>query len=291
MNFRLIAVLATILILLVVGYSLVLLGWQRMGLTGPELRQRQRRVRMFAAVIVFLLWGFALTYWGLSATGKIGTGPGPDLVPLGAIVCLVGVIAVRGLWFLTGFRWLNSVSYRVSLQAGIVAIVSALTAFELGAVSGPTFVYLLVFAFLSAMVSLGSFFLERLLPDSEDMLGLIVGLQESQPAIDEKTKKAVAALKDAARVVVELEQSITERSERVNALRQESERYAEIRKVDAGAANALFDEVLLKIDKRAQRERWVSIVINLAVGLMTGSLFFVIGLSWNPYIKRWLGLE
>jgi hypothetical protein len=122
------------------------------------------------------------------------------------------------------------------------------------------------------------------------MLGLIVDLQESQSTIDEKTNNAVQALRDAARLVVELEHSIRGRSEKVNALRQESERYSEIVKVDAGAADALLQELLLKIDKRTQRERWVNVGINIAIGLGTSSLFFVIGINWSPHIKSWLGI-
>ena len=292
MNIRLVAaaVLAMILILLVVGWGLVLQDWKRRGYTGSDLRQRQRRVRAFAAVVVLMILSFAIGYWRLLASGATGTGPGTYLIPLGAIVCLVGVISVRGLWFLTRLRWFNSVSNRVSLQAGFVAFVSAWTAFDLKDVPDPAFAYLLVFAFLAAMVALGSFFLELLLPDSEDMLGLIVDLQESQTMIDEKTNKAVEALKDAARLVVELERSIKGRSEKVNALRQESEKYSEMVKVDAGAANALLEEVLVNIDLRANRERWVNLGVNVAIGLGTGSLFFVIGLFWNTYIKGWLGI-
>lgn len=286
----LIPILAVILILLVVGYSLTLLGWLKSGLTTPELRQRQRRVRMFAACVVFLLLGFAIVFWIFSASGRIGAGPGAELIPLGAIVCLVGVISVRGLWFLTGYRWLHSVSYRVTLQAGIVAIVSVATALVLKHVPGPTLVYLLVFAFLAAMVALGSFFLERLLPDSEDMLSLIADLRESEATIDEKTNKAVEALKDASRLALELEQSIRGRAEKVNALRQESERYSEMVKVDAEAADKLLDEVFRKIKQRAERELWVNIAINIVIGLGTGTVLFVIGLNWTLHIKGWLGI-
>ena len=283
MNIRLVVgVLGIILIVLVVGYSLTLRGWQKAGLTGSKLRQRQRSVRRFAAVVVFLLLGLATFYWGLSAFGKIGAGPGIDLIPLGAIVCLVGVISVRGLWFLTGFRWLKSVSYRVSLQAGFVAIISAVTAFNLRNVPGPTFLYLLIFAFLAAMVALGSYFLELLVPDSENMLELVGDVGESQTTVEEKTQKAVEALKDVSHLLAELEHSIIERSESVNALRQKSEKYSEMVKVGEEAANALLQELVSKLDLRTRRER--------AISLGSGLLFLVIALLWDPYIKRLFGI-
>lgn len=181
MSLRLFAELALGLILLLATYPLTLFVWQRQGLTGSELRQRQRRVRKFSAVLVFVLLAVALVYWRLWAAGIVGTGPGISgisLIPLAALVCLIGVVSVRGLWFLTEFHWLNSVSYRVSLQAGIVGIVSAVTAFDLKDVPGRNFGYFLALAFLTAILALGSFFLERLLPD-EDAASR-GGLAESQ---------------------------------------------------------------------------------------------------------------
>jgi len=193
--FALATVLAVILITLVVGWSITLFRWQKKGYGGSELRRRQGRVRRVAAIVVFLLFAIATVSWRLLASGRVGPGRGIYLLPFAAIVCLVGVIAVRGLWFLTspyqGLRWLRSVSNRVSLQAGIIVSVSLVTAIDMTAVVNDQlfFFCFVVFMFLTSMVALGSFVLEQQLPDTEDMLDFGPKEEKKQSKPEGKTKK------------------------------------------------------------------------------------------------------
>jgi hypothetical protein len=293
MNFRIAAVFAIILILLVLGWGFLLRYWQRT-LDGPELRARQARGRKRSAVVVFVILVGTIIYWRLLAANLLAPGPSSVLIPLAAIVCLIGVVAVRGLWYFTRpdgkLPWLNTVAYRVPLQAGIIAIVSLLTLWdfrnlpaavafsaESNQLAANVF---LVFAFLVTILGIGEFFLQRILPNSEDMQDLIT-------TIDERTNKAVEALKGASQILAELESNLQDRKGKLNTLRQEVDEYSILSKVEDEKAKAVIHrlEQLMKKDKAA--ERWISLLINLAAG----SILFVLGLLLSSYFKKLLGIE
>jgi hypothetical protein len=286
MSFGIVAtVLAIILILLVVGYGFVLHIWQRKGLTGPALRLRQARIRKASAVVVFIILVIVVICWRALAEGWIPPGPGSALAPLAAIVCLIGVVEVRGLWYFTRpggkLPWLNIVAYRVPLQAAIIAIVSIFTLWDFVGLGSTAFSpesnrlainLLLVFVFLVVMVGIGEFFLQQILPNPEDMRDLIT-------TIDERTKTAVDALKGASQLVSELENTLEERTLRLDKLRQEVEEYSALAAVEEDKAKVIIQRLELAINKGKGQERWVSLAINLVAGLILFGLGY-----WLRYL-------
>jgi len=304
MNPRLVATaLGAILVILVIGWEITLVRWQKKGHRGSELRRRQRRVRKVAAVIVFVLFAIATVSWRLLASERVGPGRGIYLVPLASIVCLVGVIAVRGLWFLTSafprFHWLHSVSNRVSLEAGIIVTVSVITANDMTRVipsSGASmesnqlfFFFLGVFIFLTSMVALASLVLERQLPDTADMLDLVIGLEDSQTAIDEKRRDAVKALNVTSQLVSELERSLIEQNKQFNDLQSAKQKLSNVTYKEGEAVVGLLEEVLEK-----KKNPWGTFLNNVGAGFVTGLVFFLAGLLVIPsvrhYLKQFLGL-
>jgi hypothetical protein len=280
MSFGIVAtILALILILLIVGYGVVLHTWQRKGLTGPALRLRQAKIRKASAVVVFIILVIVIICWRALAEGLIPPGPGSALAPLAAIVCLIGVVEVRGLWYFTRpggkLPWLNIVAYRVPLQAAIIALVSVVTLWDFIGFDAAAFSpqsnhlainLLLVFVFLVVMVGVGEFYLQWILPNPEDMRDLIT-------TIDERTKTAVDALKGASQLVSELENTLEERTIKLNTLRQEVEEYSALAAVEEEKAKVIIQRLELAINKGKGQERWVSLLINLAAGV----ILFVLG--------------
>lgn len=182
MNLRLALVLATILVVLIFSWGLLLWHWKTT-LDEAQLRLRQSLVRKWSAVIVFIIFAGATAYWLALALAWVAPGPGFALFPLAAIVCLIGGVAVRGLWYFTlpsgKLPWLNTVAYRVTLLTAIIGVVTIVTIYVFSGVPRAVAFseqsiqratdFFQIFVFLILMVGAGELFLQRILPNPEDM--------------------------------------------------------------------------------------------------------------------------
>lgn len=121
-------------------------------------------------------------------------------------------------------------------------------------------------------------------PELFDLFGV---LQKSKHTIDEKITRATESLREASRLVDELELVLKERTEKLELLRSEVERYSKLAEVEEGKAKALLAQLELTLKKGQNFERWVSFGINIAAGL----LLFVIGVVLSPMLtdkwNRW----
>jgi|GEM_PF-1104357 len=122
-----------------------------------------------------------------------------------------------------------------------------------------------------------------------DLLDLVIDLRQSRTAIDEKITKAVSALRDASQLVAELEKSLKERTEKLNVLRQEVERYSKLAEVEEGKAKAIVQQLELSINKNKGVERLISLLLNLIAGVVVFVLGLILSPLITPYIKAWLG--
>jgi hypothetical protein len=86
--------------------------------------------------------------------------------------------------------------------------------------------------------------------------------------------------------VDELEDSLAERTSKLNTLRQEVDRYSKLAEIEEGKAQAIVQQLELSINKGKNVERWISFAINIIAGL----LLFILGLILSPVVKSWLGL-
>ena|ERR1041385_2210085 len=163
MSFPISAALFVVFSLLLVGGWAVIRYWQGKGLDAIELRRRRERIRILAGVTCLTVVTLTILGWRLWVAGIFGHGPGSFLIPLGAIVSLLGVMSVRGLGFLVSsptsrLQWLNSPRHRVSLQVAFVGIVSFVTVADIRGVVDPTTVLVLLsFAALTTLVAIGYF--------------------------------------------------------------------------------------------------------------------------------------
>jgi ABC-type multidrug transport system fused ATPase/permease subunit len=125
-----------------------------------------------------------------------------------------------------------------------------------------------------------------LLPGPE-IVNLIVDLKRSRTTIDEKIEKATQSLQEASLLIEDLEQSLTERAGKLNVLREEVEKYSQLAEVEENKANAIIQQLEVALNKGRNRERWVSLVINLIAGI----IIFILGIFLGPSISKWLGFR
>lgn len=116
---------------------------------------------------------------------------------------------------------------------------------------------------------------------------LIEDLRESQSELDEEVQQAIASLQSSSQLVARLEQGVRERTEKLETLRAEYERYSKLAGIEADKAEALIKELSLTLGKGQKRERWVAFGINL----VAGALIFVAGVMLGEPLKgfmQWL---
>jgi len=119
-----------------------------------------------------------------------------------------------------------------------------------------------------------------------DIYDLFVDLRRSRKSVDEKIQQALESLQDASRLVDELEDSLAERTRKLNTLRQEVDRYSKLAEIEEDKAKAIVQQLELSVNKGKNVERWVSFAINIIAGL----LLFILGLALSPMVKSWFGL-
>jgi len=124
-----------------------------------------------------------------------------------------------------------------------------------------------------------------ILPGPE-LYDLIYDLKRSRNSIDEKIEKASQSLHETSELIEEIEQSLNERVEKLNSLREEVERYSQLAEVEEDKAQAIVKQLELTLNKGRNRERWVSLIINLIAGI----IIFALGIFFGPTINKKLGI-
>jgi hypothetical protein len=119
-----------------------------------------------------------------------------------------------------------------------------------------------------------------LLPGPE-LFDLVLELRRSQNDLDREVQGALEALQDTTKLIERIEHGVAERSERLDQLRQEYERYSMLAKIEADKAEAILQQLEISIGKGRSKERLVAVGINLLVGLA----IFILGVAFGDQIK------
>ena len=121
-----------------------------------------------------------------------------------------------------------------------------------------------------------------LLPGPE-LYDIFDELRRSKTSLDDKIEKAVASLKETSDLISELEGDLIERTEKLQFLRREVERYSQLAEIEEDKARALLKEVQTVLGKGKNRERWVALCISLVAGI----LIFLLGIFAGPKLSDW----
>lgn len=110
-------------------------------------------------------------------------------------------------------------------------------------------------------------------------------LRRRQP-FSEAIEEASAAMERAATLTAELSGALVSQQQKLNALRQDYERYQALADTTKQQASAFLAELDRQLRRRTGRERGWAFGINL----LAGAVFFIIGVAFGDTIKRLLGL-
>jgi septal ring factor EnvC (AmiA/AmiB activator) len=111
-----------------------------------------------------------------------------------------------------------------------------------------------------------------------ELFNLFQDLTETRTELDKKVEEAVSAIRNASTVVAELEQTLAERTSKLETLRAEVERVSKIAAVEEAKAAPILRELDTLMRKGRTQERVVSLVINIVAGI----LVFLAGAYFGP---------
>lgn len=112
-------------------------------------------------------------------------------------------------------------------------------------------------------------------------------LSQSRSTLSEKVKQTTTALRDASMLVSELEAELTSQLEKVEALKADYEKYAQLASTEEEKAQAIMAALKDTISASQGQERIIAFGINIAAGI----LIFVGGLVASPHVIKWLHLK
>jgi predicted nuclease with TOPRIM domain len=120
-----------------------------------------------------------------------------------------------------------------------------------------------------------------------ELYDIIEDLRRSKHNIDEKIKKAFMSLQETSNLIEELQNSLTERTEKLKLLQGEYNRYSKLAEIEEEKAKPLIEQLENSLQKSSKKERLVSLMINLFAGIIV----FILGILLGPIIKNILGLN
>lgn len=115
---------------------------------------------------------------------------------------------------------------------------------------------------------------------------IIKDLKRSRTSSEEKIEKAYNSLQETSKLIDELEESLNERTEKLNFLRKEYKRYSKLAEAGEGKAKAFIQQLELSLGKMRKRGYWMSLIISLIAGIIV----FMLGILLSPIIRTWLGI-
>jgi len=117
-----------------------------------------------------------------------------------------------------------------------------------------------------------------------EIYDLLKSVKKSQGDIDAQVEEALQSIKSTSELVARLEESLRERSAKLEALKKEHERYSELAQIEAKKAEALLRQVESTLGRNVGKERLIAFAINIAAGL----ILFVLGVVVSEPLKTWI---
>ncbi|MNP16281.1 hypothetical protein D3C76_1086710 [compost metagenome] len=103
-------------------------------------------------------------------------------------------------------------------------------------------------------------------------------LKGTKLVIDRKIESAFTSLSETSSLLNELEALLKERTEKLNQLRNEYEKYSELALVEQKKAEAVVLQIRDSLNQGRNIERWVGFAINIFAGI----ILFVLGIWLGP---------
>lgn len=120
-----------------------------------------------------------------------------------------------------------------------------------------------------------------------EIYNLIKELQRSPEQLSEKVTRIISSLEEASTLVEDLQRELTQRTEQIQKLKKQHERYQHLAMVQGESAKALIAQLQKIMDKERSRERWIAVAINIGAGFAV----FVLGVWLSPSLKTFFGIN
>ncbi|KAA0777640.1 hypothetical protein DN392_06465 [Bacillus sp. BB51/4] len=117
-----------------------------------------------------------------------------------------------------------------------------------------------------------------------NLLDIIDDLKKSETSIDIKIQKVNDSLKETSQIIKELETELIDRTQNLETLQLEYERYSKLADVEQEKASAILAQVDHSVNKGKRSERWAGFWISTISGLF----IFVLGLILSPILTPWI---
>lgn len=119
---------------------------------------------------------------------------------------------------------------------------------------------------------------------STRLLDLLDELRRSRSSLDEKITEAFRSMQKATELIDELEGTLKERTEKLNLLRQDYERYSKLVEVEEEKARPIMQQIELILKMGKGRDRLERLIISLVAGIIV----FFLGIFLGPLVRAWL---
>lgn len=119
------------------------------------------------------------------------------------------------------------------------------------------------------------------LPSPETLLDVLKELEKSDTTIDIKIQKVNESLIETSQIIRELETEFIERSQNLEILQREYDKYSKLADIEKEKAAALLDQVDQSVNKGKNSERWAGFWISTISGL----IIFIFGLVLSPILN------
>ena len=119
-----------------------------------------------------------------------------------------------------------------------------------------------------------------------EIYDLIAELGKNRELFDDKVRRTSESLRESARFVAELDADLQLRVEKVEQLRNETERLSALASIEEEKAAALIQEIQKTVMHGRGKERVLAVLLNLAVGVA----IFVFGVVAGPWLRDMLGI-
>lgn len=117
-----------------------------------------------------------------------------------------------------------------------------------------------------------------------EIYDLLRSVKQSQNDVDAQVEQALESIKNTSVLVKTLEDSLRERSLKLEELRKEHQRYSQLAQIEASKAEALLRQVETTLGRNANKERAIAFAINIGAGI----ILFVLGVAVSDSLKAWL---
>jgi predicted transcriptional regulator len=120
---------------------------------------------------------------------------------------------------------------------------------------------------------------------ANEFKAVIDAIRKTETDIDKEVESAISSIRKSSELVSSLESRLSERSALLEKLKDEYKRLSELTSITKEQTAALSASIRDTIGVATRKERFVSLLINLAAGIIV----FLLGVVFGPPLTRWLG--